>query len=76
MLKLMTAKLCAGGSAAFTAVLASRLEHSAYAPNARAVTSVAQCELSVAQVGTVQDMLQERNASCVYNMTLEAILDM
>eukprot|EP01043_Picozoa_sp_COSAG02_P033390 COSAG02_NODE_2276_length_9242_cov_933.673411_1_plen_571_part_00 len=75
MLKLMTVKLYAGGSAAFT-LFASRLDYTAYDPSAGVSTSIAQCELSVNQVDMVQDMLQERNASCVYNMTLESILEM
>ena len=43
---------------------------------AGAEASGAQCDLSAAQVGTVQGMLQERNASCSYNMTVDEILAM
>ena len=34
------------------------------------------CELSATQVSMVQSVLQERNASCSFNMTLDAILAM
>ena len=48
--------------------------------NARAVAAAAagdaQCGLSAAQVGTVQSVMQERNASCSYNMTVDEILGM
>eukprot|EP01043_Picozoa_sp_COSAG02_P026824 COSAG02_NODE_1556_length_11948_cov_8.326441_5_plen_537_part_00 len=70
MLTLMAVKLYAGGSAAFTALLA----YSAYAPGA--APGGAQCGLSAAQVGTVQGMMQGRNASCSYNMTVDEILGM
>ena len=72
MLTLMAVKLYAGGSAAGTALLA----YSAYAPGAGAAAGNAQCGLSAAQVGTVQGMMQERNASCSYNMTVDEILGM
>ena len=68
----MAVKLYAAGSAAFTALLA----YSAYAPSAAASAGGAQCELSAAQVGVVQSALQERNASCSYNMTVDAVLGM
>ena len=34
------------------------------------------CELSAAQVSMVQSVLQERNASCSFNMTVDAVLAM
>ena len=34
------------------------------------------CELSAAQVSMVQSVLQERNASCSFNMTVDEILGM
>ena len=34
------------------------------------------CELSVQQVRVVQSVLQERNASCSFNMTVDAVLAM
>ena len=34
------------------------------------------CELSAAQVSMVQSVLQERNASCSFNMTIDEILGM
>ena len=70
MLTLMAVKLGASGSAAFTALLA----YTAYAPGAAA--GGAQCGLSAAQVGPVQGMMQERNVSCSYNMTVDEILGM
>ena len=73
MLGLMAVKLGAAGSAAFTAILA----YSAYAVNTSSVeTGSAQCHLSATQVAMVQSVLQERNASCVYNMTIDAVLGM
>ena len=33
-----------------------------------------QCELSSVEVSMVQSVMQQRNASCSYNMTLESIL--
>ena len=43
---------------------------------AAAAAGDAQCELSAAQVGVVQSVLQERNASCSFNMTVDAVLAM
>ena len=43
---------------------------------AGAAAGDAQCGLSAAQVGTVQGMMQERNASCSYNMTINEVLGM
>ena len=71
MLTMMAVKLYAGGSAAFTALLA----YSAYAPGAGAAGD-AQCGLSAAQVDMVQSVLHDRNASCSYNMTVDEILGM
>ena len=34
------------------------------------------CELSATQVSMVQSVLQERNASCSFNMTVDAVLAM
>ena len=34
------------------------------------------CELSATQISMVQSVLQERNASCSYNMTVDAVLAM
>ena len=42
----------------------------------RAQLQESQSELSAAQVGTVHGMMQERNASCSYNMTIDAVLGM
>ena len=67
-----TRTLGAGGSAAFTAVLA----YSAYAPGAGAAAGGAQCGLSAAQVDMVQSVLQGRNVSCSYNISLDEILGM
>ena len=68
----MAGKPYATSSAAFTALLA----YSAYAPTAAAAAGSVQCGLTAAQVGTVQGMMQERNASCSYNMTVDEILGM
>ena len=74
MLTLMAVRLYAAGSAAFTAVLA----YTAYAPGAGtgAGAGDAQCGLSAAQVDMVQSVLQERNVSCSYNMTVDEVLGM
>ena len=71
MLTLMAARLYAAGSAAFTAILA----YTAYAPDVSAGGS-AQCELSSTQVSVVQSVLEGRNMSCAYNMTVDAVLGM
>ena len=42
----------------------------------RAQLQESQSELSAAQVGMVQSALQERNASCSFNMTIDAVLGM
>ena len=39
-------------------------------------TAAGVCELSAAQVSMVQSVLQERNASCSFNMTVDAVLAM
>ena len=73
-------------AAAMRSACASRLSCSrarvqmAVRPRFRAVAAAsagdAQCELSGTQVGVVQSVLQERNASCSYNMTVDEILGM
>ena len=69
MLKVVGAKLFVAASAGLTALLAVHAR-------GHALRSGAQCTLSAAQVGMVQSMLQERDASCVYNMTVDAVLGM
>ena len=44
--------------------------------SAGAGAAVDVCELSATQVSMVQSVLQERNASCAYNMTVDAVLGM
>ena len=70
MLKVVGAKLFAAASAGLTALLAVHARGHALR------STGAQCTLSAAQVGMVQSMLQERDASCVYNMTVDAVLGM
>ena len=44
--------------------------------SAGAGAAVDVCELSATQVSMVQSVLQERNASCSFNMTVDAVLAM
>jgi hypothetical protein len=75
--------LFSAGSAAFTAILT----FSVYGDTTSAAESVESaaaavtplqrlCDLSAVQVSVVQSALQERNASCVYNVSLDAVLGM
>ena len=56
------------------AVLLALGEKSGSSAGTRAAVDV--CELSAAQVGMVQSVLQERNVSCSYNISLDEILGM
>ena len=69
-LKVVGAKLFVATSAGLTALLGDHARGHALR------STGAQCRLSAAQVGMVQSMLQERDASCVYNMTVDAVLGM
>ena len=69
-LKQIGLKIGALSWAAFTAILA----YSAYGSASSAVAT-GQCELSSVEVSMVQSVMQQRNVSCSYNMTLESILN-
>ena len=71
MLAVMALQVGTLGFAGLTALLAYHARGVA-----AAAAGDAQCELSGAQVGVVQSVLQERNASCSYNMTVDEILGM
>ena len=67
-LKQIGLKIGALSWASFTAVLAV----SSFGSGSAEATG--QCELSSVEVSMVQSVMQQRNASCSYNMTLESIL--
>ena len=68
-LKQIGLKIGALSWASFTAVLAV----SSFGSGSSA-ENTGQCELSSVEVSMVQSVMQQRNASCSYNMTLESIL--
>eukprot|EP01043_Picozoa_sp_COSAG02_P054110 COSAG02_NODE_6075_length_3821_cov_16.445401_2_plen_461_part_00 len=69
MLKLMAVKLVAASSAACTTLIAMTR------PSVRS-DAVSQCHLSNAEAAAVQGVMQMRNMSCVYNVSLDAVLGM
>ena len=54
--------------------LAARTQRSASFGSGSSAENTGQCELSSVEVSMVQSVMQQRNASCSYNMTLESIL--
>ena len=69
-LKQIGLKIGALSWAFFTAVLA----YSAYGSDSSAAATAGQCELSSVEVSMLQSVMQQRNVSCSYNMTLDSIL--